>query len=143
MALPWIIGGLAVATVAYLASDSDDDSSSSSSDRDDREREAIERAKEERNNRIHEDIAEYKREQKRQIKNKYNTIIDFISENSDKVDNLNYFNFNLGYYLNKDKVKIVSKDNKLENSIKKLKQKNKEIEDAQKELEGIRSEIFK
>ena len=129
MALPWIIGGLAVATVAYLASDSDDDSSSSSSDRDDREREAIERAKEERNKKIHKNIAEYKREQKRQIKNKYNTIIDFISENSNN--------------LNKDKVKIVSKDNKLENSIKKLKQKNKEIEDAQKELEGIRSEIFK
>jgi len=112
MALPWIIGGLAVATVAYLATD--DDSSSSSSDRYDREREAKERAKEEKNEKILEEIKDYKNTQKKKIKNKYGTIIDF----------------------NKTKeIKIVSKDMQLEDKIKLFKKEKNELKEIIKNLE--------
>ena len=73
MALPWIIGGLAVATVAYLATD--DDTPSYSSDRYDREREAQKRVEEEKNRQILIDINLYKKKEILYIENKYQSTI--------------------------------------------------------------------
>jgi len=118
MALPWIIGGLAVATVAYLASDDDDSSSSSSSysDREEKEREAKRRAKEKNNNRIRNEIEEYKKEQILKIQDKYKTFISLKS----------------------DKAKVLSKNKSIVYEVADLKKESKELKEAMKELEDIK-----
>jgi hypothetical protein len=150
MALPWIIGGLVVAGVGYLATKDDD--STSSSDREDREREAKQRAREEQNEKIYEEISQYKEKQKKEIKKKYNTIIDFISENSDKKMNNNsihgsllFHSVMMGHNLNRDenKIKIISKNKTFKNEINALQKENKELGDALKEMEKVRNETFK
>ncbi|MDQ6961326.1 MAG: hypothetical protein Q9M28_02190 [Mariprofundaceae bacterium] len=74
MALPWIIGGLAVAAASYLLSDDDD----GYSDNEDQKKEAaVKRRKEEDNRVIREDILAYKEAQILEMKRKYGAIIAF------------------------------------------------------------------
>ncbi len=80
MALPWILGGLAVATVAYLGSrDDDDNRSSSSNDRYEQEQEAKKRSKKRA---IEQDIEAFKESEKKRIRQKYNAQIEFSHASS-------------------------------------------------------------
>jgi len=145
MALPWIIGGIAVATVAYLATD-DSSSSSSSSDREDRERELIEEAKREKNDRIIKEIMEYKENQILKISKKYNVEIDFISE-----PDAHTMSASLGAVTSiqaelngtpKGKVLILKKNNLLKNKMGSLRNEVNELEKALKELKAIQNETL-
>lgn len=145
MALPWIIGAAAVATVAYLASD-DDSSSSSSSDRYDRGREAKEREKEKKNERIHDEIREYKDTQLSQIEEKYGVIIDFVSEkyieSSQHLEGLNSF-FEEFKRDEKSKVLILNQDKTIESKINHLQKDSKLLKNAMQELEKIKNSNLK
>jgi len=145
MALPWIIGGAAV-VAGKLIYDAvtEDSSSSSSSDRDYREREAKQRAKEEKNEKIRHEINEYKENQSSKIKKKYGATIAFISEDSTE-NNINDLGiiWRNSFNRNEDKVKIISKDKSLQNKIINFQKETKEIKESLEELEAIRNEIFK
>jgi vacuolar-type H+-ATPase subunit I/STV1 len=83
MALPWILGGLAVATVAYLGSrDDDDNRSSSSNDRYEQEQEARRREKEAKREQLNRDITSFKENEKKRIQQKYNAQIEFSDASS-------------------------------------------------------------
>lgn len=139
MALPWIIGGLAVATVVYLASD--DDSNSSSSSYSDRERKAKEEAKKERNRQIREKISEYKDIQSTQIEKKYGAVIFFDTQEELKVlmaemeGRIEYEDIKKA-----SKVTIFYQDKYTEEAIDNLSNEIDELEEALKELEVIKNE---
>ena len=143
MALPWIIGGLAVATVAYLASDDDSSSSSSYSDREEREREAREEAKKEKNREIREEISEYKEIQESEIEKKYGASIFFDNQEELKVlmaemeGRTEYENIEKA-----SKVTIFHQDKNKEEKIDDLSNEINELEEALKELEVIRNETL-
>lgn len=111
--------------------DDDTSSSSSSSDRDDREREAKKRAKEEKNERIHEEINEYKENQSSQIEEKYGAIISF--EGRTEYEDIN----------KASKIQIMYQDKTREYEIDDLKKERMELEESIKELEAIKNETFK
>jgi hypothetical protein len=143
MALPWIIGGLAVATVAYLASD-DDSSSSSSNDRDEREQETKRQAKEEKNERIRDEIREYKDNQSSQIEEKYGAIISFDLQEDLKIllasieGRTEYEDINKA-----SKIQIMYQDKTQQHEIDDLKKESRELEESIKELEDIKNETLK
>lgn len=144
MALPWIIGGLVVAGVGYLATKDDDSTSSSSSDREDREREAKQRAKKEKNEKIREEINKYKEDQLSQIEEKYGAIISF-----DVQEDLKNFVASVEgrtEYVDIDKaskVQILYQDKTREYEIDDLKKERMELKEAIKELETMKNETFK
>jgi len=143
MALPWIIGGAVLATVAYLASD-DDNSSSSSSDRDYREKEARKRAKEEKNERVRDEISEYKDNQSSQIEEKYGAIISFDLEQDLKVLSARLEGRTEYEDINKaSKVQIVYQDKTQQYKIDDLEKESMELEKAIEELEVIKNETLK
>jgi len=118
--LGWIAVAAATATVAYLASDDDNSSSSSSSsDQGDREREAKQRAKEEKNEKILGEIRQYKDNQLSQIEKKYGATISFDSQTPSKIQ-----------ILHQDKTRL--------SKINRLKNEKTEIEEAIKSLEAYK-----
>jgi len=145
MALPWIIGGLAVATVAYLASDDDDSSSSSNSysNRKEREREAIEEAKKEKNREIRKEISEYKEIQESEIEKKYGASISFDKQEELKVliaemeGRIEYEDIEKA-----SKIEILYQNKQKEKEIDNLYNEINEIEEALKELEAIKNGTF-
>ncbi len=84
MALPWILGGLAVGAAAYLLND--DEKSSRSSDRDEEEREARRREREAKKERVKQEIEALKKSEKTRIEHKYNAQIKFSNDNSVHID---------------------------------------------------------
>jgi len=90
MAIPWILGGLAVGAAAWAFSGGDDGgSSSSSNNRYDREQEARKKANEEKKKRLFEEIEGFKKREIGRIKEKYNAQIhiDTIESYAQSVQN--------------------------------------------------------
>jgi len=142
MALPWIIGGAVLATVAYLASD--DNSSSSSSDKDYREKEARKRVKEKKNERVRDEISEYKDNQSSQIEEKYGAIISFDLQQDLKVLSSRLEGRTEYEDINKaSKVQIVYQDKTQQYKIDDLKKETRELEEAIAKLKAIKNETLK
>jgi len=125
MALPWIIGGLAVAAAAYVLSDDDDDYSDN---KEEKKAEARRQRKEEDNRVIREDILAYKEAQILEIKRKYGAIIEF--NDIEITSNLNVDEAS--------KVTIISKKDKQQKEISFMQEEIVNLKHALKELEKER-----
>jgi hypothetical protein len=147
MALPWIIGGLALGAGKLIYDAVTDESSSSSSsysDREEREKEAKQRAKEEKNEKIREEISRYKENQLSQIEEKYEAIVSFDWQEDLKIllasikGRMEYEDIDKA-----SKVQIIYQDKTRQHEIDNLKKETIELKEAVKELEAIKNEIFK
>jgi len=164
MALPWLIGGAIAATIGYLAT-RDDSSSSTVSDKDEREKEAKDRIKQNKIEKIINDINDYQNKQKLYIKSKYGVSIGFKDAESildeetilkNRIRSIELLlEKDVGFatteeYLDKDyfdidkasRVKIISKDRSLEYKIRDTKREIDNLKEVLKELENMKNETL-
>jgi hypothetical protein len=85
---------------------------------------------------IKKDIVEYKDDQKKQIKNKYNIIIDYVS--CEKKSNYGGLNMFSDFNDTKDNVKVISSNTRFKNKIISLKSEENEIKKALKKLKSFK-----
>jgi hypothetical protein len=143
--LPFIIGGAVVAGLVYLVNNSDEEETSSgNTNRDEKIKEINNEFKQEKNEKIIEEIMNYKKEMIETIEKKYNTIIyiNVIEDNRLLINNLkNKINLTSSDIEKLSKIKIILKDLTIEEKINKLKKENEKISQALKELEDIKNGI--
>ncbi len=106
-----------VVTIAIASSSDDSDTTTTYSDKEEKENEAKENARISRKQDILKDVEKYKKMSITRIQKKYNTVIKF----------------------NGTKAKIISSDDRLNNSIKLLQKENKDIGKVIKELESMKN----
>jgi hypothetical protein len=140
MALPWIIGGVAVVAGKMIYDAVTDNGSCSYSDREEREKEVKKRVEKEKREKLIKEIESYKKEQIALIQSKYNTKIDFISENE---KNINIGILNQNIYGNPYKVRIINRPNKMKSMIISLKRELNDLKKSLRELEVIENEALR